>query len=274
MLIKLTDYAVIDIQGEDAQKYLQGQLTLDVNQLALGQSSLTAHCDPKGKMVSLFRLVAITAQHFMAIIHRSLLPTALDALKKYAVFSKVQFQLKEAEIIGCIPPEQSITAEVCIPLADQRQILLNPQVTNLTYVDQNLWKVAEIKAGIPYFTAQCQNEFLPQALNLQAIEQAISFQKGCYMGQEMVARAKFRGANKRAMYVFSAQTDYCPEVGSTLEMQIGENWRETGSIVSAVNIDNVLYLQAVLSNQLEPDTQFRLPNQLIPLQLMPLPYEL
>lgn len=274
MLVKLTDYAVINIQGEEAQKYLQGQLTLDVNQLASGQSSLTAHCDPKGKMVSLFRLVAISSQHFMAIIHRSLLPSALEALKKYAVFSKVQFEQIEAELVGVIEPEQAPPAELGIPLADQRQILLNPQGENLSYADQRFWQAAEIKAGIPYFTAPCQNQFLPQALNLQAIEQAISFQKGCYMGQEMVARAKFRGANKRAMYVFSAQADYCPEVGDALEMQLGENWRETGTIISAVNIDQVLYLQAVLSNQLEPETSFRLAGQLSPLQLLPLPYVL
>ena len=61
-------------------------------------------------------------------------------------------------------------------------------------------------------SAETQNEFIPQALNLQAIEQAISFTKGCYIGQETVARAKYRGANKRAMYVFSGETAVTPKI--------------------------------------------------------------
>ncbi len=67
--------------------------------------------------------------------------------------------------------------------------------------DEKIWEVADIQAGLPNLSPQTQNEFIPQALNLQAIEQAISFTKGCYIGQETVARAKYRGANKRAMFI-------------------------------------------------------------------------
>ena len=66
---------------------------------------------------------------------------------------------------------------------------------------KKIWEVADIQAGLPNLSPQTQNEFIPQALNLQAIEQAISFTKGCYIGQETVARAKYRGANKRAMFI-------------------------------------------------------------------------
>ena len=66
---------------------------------------------------------------------------------------------------------------------------------------KKIWEVADIQAGLPNLSPQTQNEFIPQALNLQAVEQAISFTKGCYIGQETVARAKYRGANKRAMFI-------------------------------------------------------------------------
>lgn len=272
MLVKLTEYSIIDIQGEDAKKYLQGQLTTDVNKLTVGDSTLTAHCDPKGKMMSVFRLVMLSEQHFLAIIHRSLLPSGLDALKKYAVFSKVQFTLSEPNIIGGI--HQQIEADICVPVGSQRYFFIQPTDKEwLCDGEEAQWKRCDIEEGIPYFTAQCQQEFLPQALNLQAIEQAISFQKGCYIGQEMVARAKFRGANKRAMYAFKAETHVCPAIGSALEISLGENWRTTGTIISAVNIQDNLYLQAVLSNQLESNTIFRLPEQQVVLTLLPLPYQ-
>lgn len=273
MLIELSHYVIIDIQGEDSRKYLQGQLTCDIEKLAIGHSTLTAHCDPKGKVQSLFRLVAVEEQHFYAIIDRSLLPSALEALKKYAVFSKVSFQQLEAQIIGVIG--QTLQADYVINLADQRQFAINLSPQRLTFDGQLAdWQVADIQAGLPSLTAQTQLEFLPQALNLQAIEQAISFQKGCYIGQEMVARAKYRGVNKRAMLSFSAQTEACPAIGSELEMDLGESWRATGVVISAVNFAGKLYLQAVLSNQLAPETAFRLPQDHSPLTRLPLPYEI
>ena len=82
------DWELIEISGPDAQKYLQGQLTCDVNALAAGASTLTAQCDPKGKMTSIFRLLKVSEQQFFMLINKGLF-TALDALKKYAVFSKV-----------------------------------------------------------------------------------------------------------------------------------------------------------------------------------------
>ena len=79
-----------------------------------------------------------------------------------------------------------------------------------------------------FWVRKRKNEFIPQALNLQAIEQAISFTKGCYIGQETVARAKYRGANKRGMYVLSGET-LLHEIGSEIEMQLETAWRKTGS---------------------------------------------
>ena len=123
-------------------------------------------------------------------------------------------------------------------------------------------------------SAETQNEFIPQALNLQAIEQAISFTKGCYIGQETVARAKYRGANKRAMYVFSGETAVTPKIGSEIEMQLDTAWRKTGSIVSAVNFDGVLWLQVVMNNDLEEGTHFRLPEDGTVLKIKSLPYSI
>ncbi|MFZ7108332.1 YgfZ/GcvT domain-containing protein [Avibacterium avium] len=279
MMINLHQYRVISVQGADAEKFLQGQLTCDVNGLSDGQSTFTAHCDPKGKMSSVFRLLRENAEQFYLIIRHALLPSALDNLKKYAVFSKVVFTEQDWQIIGVLDKQKcgAISADfsVTLPAPLNGVILLNQTAQDLVFTGTaEQWDLAEIQAGYPILSPESQNEFIPQALNLQCIEQAISFQKGCYIGQETVARAKYRGINKRAMFLFNAQTDTPVQLGSEIEMQLENGWRKTGFILSAVHFDGVLWLQVVLNNQFEPNTEFRLVGNYAPLNLTPLPYNL
>ena len=98
--VPLNQYRLIEIAGADAEKYLQGQLTADVTKLAIGEHTLTSHCDPKGKMSTLFRLYRAQAEQFFAIIRCELLPEALVQLKKYAVFSKVTFTELDTPLFG------------------------------------------------------------------------------------------------------------------------------------------------------------------------------
>lgn len=272
-IINLNNYSLIEIVGVDAEKYLQGQLTCDVSKLAVGSSTITGHCDPKGKLSAVFRLIRLTEAQFYMFVRTALLPTALDNLKKYAVFSKVTFTPLNAQLVGIIGENTEISAECRISFAD-RILLINPQSAVEFNADFNQWDLADIQQGYPILTEKTQLEFIPQALNLQCLEQAISFQKGCYIGQETVARAKYRGMNKRATYAFKAQTDLIPEIGSEIEMQLENGWRKTGTILSAVNFDGILWLQVVLTNQLEAEQQFRLPENAVALTLLPLPYEL
>ena len=282
IICPLTHYSLIQIEGTEAEKYLQGQLTCDVTNLAAGESTLTAHCDPKGKMSALFRLIRQDEQTFYMLLKSALLPSALDQLKKYAVFSKVTFTSLNWQILGATGTKAiekcgqfSAQIRIDVKVQQPRMILLNPTRLALDpTVEAEAWDLLDIQDGIPSLAAVTQLEFIPQALNLQSIEQAISFQKGCYIGQETVARAKYRGANKRALFIFAAQTQSLPDIGSALEMALGDNWRATGTITSAVNFHDVLWLQAVLNTPLEEGQAFRLPNCQTLLDMQPLPYEL
>ena len=282
IICPLSHYTLIEMAGMDAEKYLQGQLTCDVTKLAAGESTLTAHCDPKGKMSALFRLIRQDEQTFYMLLKSELLPSALDQLKKYAVFSKVTFTPLDWQIIGAagtkgIEKCGQFSAQIRIDVNAQqpRVILLNPTCLALEpTVEAQVWDLLDIQDGVPSLAAATQLEFIPQALNLQSVEQAISFHKGCYIGQETVARAKYRGANKRALFIFVARTQSLPEIGSALEMALGNNWRATGTITSAVNFHDVLWLQAVLNTPLEEGQAFRLPNCQTLLDMQPLPYEL
>ncbi|MFQ1022960.1 YgfZ/GcvT domain-containing protein [Avibacterium paragallinarum] len=277
-IINLSQYRVISVQGVDAEKFLQGQLTCDVNGLADGQSTLTAHCDPKGKMSSVFRLLRENAEQFYLIIRHALLPSALDNLKKYAVFSKVAFEAQDWQVFGILDKQKcgAISADFCLEIEQSAcAMLLNKTAQQIDFTGEIAqWEQAIMQAGYPILSPESQNEFIPQALNLQCIEQAISFQKGCYIGQETVARAKYRGINKRAMFLFNAQTNTPVQLGSEIEMQLENGWRKTGFILSAVHFDDILWLQVVLNNNFEPNTQFRLAGSETLLNAVPLPYGL
>ncbi|WP_101775204.1 YgfZ/GcvT domain-containing protein [Pasteurella oralis] len=277
----LQQYTLIEIKGEDAEKFLQGQLTCDVSQLAEGDSTLAAHCDPKGKVTSLFRLIRTEAQHFCLLIKKQLLLTTLEQLKKYAVFSKVTFTELNWHIIGLAGQQlinacDEIQAQIRIHLNSQqpRLLLLHPTSLDITTnATHSVWDLLDIQDGIPMLSTVTQGEFIPQALNLQCLENTISFQKGCYIGQEIVARAKYRGANKRAMFTFVGNSQDTPELNSEIEMQLDTHWRKTGAIINAVNFEGMLWLQVVMNNQVEAGTKFRLTEQ-TDLALLTLPYEL
>ncbi|MGC6405250.1 YgfZ/GcvT domain-containing protein [Bisgaard Taxon 45] len=281
VICALQQYTLVEVQGEDAEKYLQGQLTCDVNKLGIGESTLAAHCDAKGKINSLFRLIRTATQTFYLLIKKGLLPTALEQLKKYAVFSKVTFTPCDWQIIGLAGEKiinacDEIDSQIRVTVSSQqpRVILIHPTPLDLqANASHVVWDLLDIQDGIPLLSPETQGEFIPQALNLQCLEQAISFQKGCYIGQEIVARAKYRGANKRAMLTFVAHSQTIPDINSDIEMQLENHWRKTGAIISAVNFEGTLWLQVVLNNQLEEDIPFRL-SEHTTLTRFPLPYPL
>jgi len=304
-LMTLDDWALATLVGLDSEKYLQGQVTADVSQMTEDQHLLAAHCDPKGKMWSNLRLFR-RQDGFALIERRSLRDAQLAELKKYAVFSKVTiaaddelvllgvagFQARAAlkNLFSELPDaEKQVTHDGATSLLwfehPAERFLLVTDVATAERVTQALrgeaqlnnsqqWLALNIEAGIPVIDAANSGQFIPQATNLQALG-GISFKKGCYTGQEMVARAKFRGANKRALWYLAGQASRVPEAGEDLELKMGENWRRTGTVLAAVQLDDGrLLVQAVMNNDMEPDSVFRVREDVNTLSIEPLPYSL
>ncbi len=297
----LPSFHVLKISGPDQQKFLQGQLTCDVATLTSERFLRGAQCDAKGKMWGTFHLLQ-AGEDLLWLAFRDELQASLAQLKKYGVFSKVSFTeaqqdyavfgiggedsarlLSELGYPQLSPGDQaSVEGGYLLALAADHFLLVLgiPAAQQLWQQQQarlaapTRWLAQHIAHGIPYLEQPLINQYIPQQLNLQALD-AISFSKGCYMGQEMVARTKYRGINKRAMYLLSAKTDQTPVAGSDIELQLGENWRRSGVVVNAVNIQGQLQLLAVLPNDIHAENQFRLAaDPEIRLQLQPLPYEL
>jgi len=304
-LISLDDWALATISGADSEKYLQGQVTADVAQLGEHQHLLVAHCDPKGKMWSNLRLFR-RQDGFAVIERRSLRDAQLTELKKYAVFSKVTIVADDENVLLGVAGFQARAAlkNLFSELPNADKPLINDGATSLLwfeYPDERFllvtdvataervtealrgeaqfnnslqWLALNIEAGLPIIDAANSAQFIPQATNIQALG-GISFKKGCYTGQEMVARAKFRGANKRALWYLAGNASRVPEAGEDLELKMGENWRRTGTVLAAVQLDDGRVLvQVVMNNDMEADSVFRVRDDANTLSIQPLPYSL
>lgn len=305
-LISLEEWALVNASGADHVSYLQGQVTLDVAALADNQHRPAAHCDAKGKMWSNLRLFH-RGEGMAFIERRSLRDTQLTELKKYAVFAKVTllpddeavllgvagFQARAAlaGVFDALPDAGSpviqqddttllwfnLPAErfLLVTTAAKAQELQDKLAGEAQLNDSRQWLALDIEAGFPIIDSATSAQLIPQATNLQALD-AISFKKGCYTGQEMVARAKFRGANKRALFWLAGKAGVVPAANDALEMQMGENWRRTGTILAACQLDNgEVWVQAVLNNDLEADTVLRVQgDEGGKLKIQPLPYEI
>ncbi|NIY47927.1 tRNA-modifying protein YgfZ [Cedecea colo] len=305
-LMTLDDWALVNVTGADAEKYLQGQVTADVANLGSSQHLLCAHCDAKGKMWSNLRLFH-RGEGFAFIERRNLQEAQLAELKKYAVFSKVTmtpdnesvllglagFQARAAlaNLFAALPDKENpvvqdgVTTLLWFNLPAERFMLVTDAATAQTLVeklrgeaqlnDSQQWLALDIEGGLAVIDSANSAQFIPQATNLQALG-GISFKKGCYTGQEMVARAKFRGANKRALWYLAGSASRQPEAGEDLEMKMGDNWRRTGTVLAASQLDDGrVLIQAVMNNDLEPDTVFRVrEDNGSELAIEPLPYSL
>ncbi|WP_323954835.1 tRNA-modifying protein YgfZ [Aeromonas hydrophila] len=288
-LFPLTDLAITSLSGPDRAKYLQGQVTCDVNALQPGQHTLGGHCDPKGKLWSDFRLLCLSDRLLM-LTKPSVLARQLPELKKFAIFAKVEISENHGQAVGVagqgtdgwiagqygLQESGLIEGGMAVRVEADRWLLVSEQPLTLTLPSgpESLWWGLEIKAGIPHLEAVHQGEYIPQMLNLQALD-GISFTKGCYMGQETVARAKYRGANNRALFVLSGTATTPVASGDTLEIQLGDNWRRSGMVLNAWQQDGELWLTAVLPKDTEADARFRLKQEEgSSLSLQPLPYQL
>lgn len=285
MLTHLASWGAIIISGNDKKAYLQGQVTCNVVTLEPTQSTLGAHCDAKGKVWSVFRLFHHHDGYAM-FQPLSAIEAELRELKKYAIFSKVNISQSQDIALGVMGEQaeqyiNTLTADEgevrlidggsAIKISSQRWLLLVSEQTaqqlmtqsEALKVTEETWTRFDIEEAVPVLGQADQNEHIPQAVNLQAFN-GISFNKGCYTGQETVARAKYRGINKRAMYILQGNIEQPlnNDQPIMIERSVGENWRSAGQLmVHYTFADNTAIGLVVLPNNLEPETEFRLASQ-------------
>lgn len=221
---RLTRYGMLSVTGADAREFLHAQLTIDVRNLAPERAALAGWCSAKGRLLATF-LVIPSPQGYMLQLARDLAPAVAKRLAMFVLRSKVKVADQSAawSQFGVWNDTAAVTRvtwhedRVEVPAGERRHLLFQPAASAPLEVnaDEEAWALQEIRAGRPLITAATQDQFVPQMVNLETLG-AVDFHKGCYPGQEIVARAQYRGQVKRRMVRLPA-----PE-GARLKP--GEEW--------------------------------------------------
>lgn len=306
VLADLSHYTLIEASGDDVIEFLQGQFSNDIKLVTEELGQLSAYCNPKGRILANFRIFKRNDHYFLRL-HSDIAEATLKRLRMFIMRSKVELQNSSdtlsrigiaginatsalSEIFSELPKntDESLTEneltiiklagilpryEIHGPLEKIKELWEKSQ-TEGTPVGENSWNLLTIRAGIPEIVAETVEAFVPQMVNLQAIN-GLSFTKGCYPGQEVVARMHYLGKLKRRLFICSAETDTLPISGTPI-MVHDENEQKVGQIVSASwTSKNTIELLAVLQIEKAQNNELHIKSSDGPiLKLLDLPYQL
>ncbi len=265
IMCDLSHLAVLEVSGEESGEFLQNQFTNDVAALSPGESQLDGWCTPKGRLLALFQVVRIESNRFLLLFPHELLDSTQRRLQMFVMRSRVTItDLSEALIrIGLsggdseqqlatadnIPPDEidgavthgNTTVVRLHPALHPRFLILTDLESGkrlwshldvqATPVSSGPWQLLDIRAGIPTVVQKTQESFIPQMVNLQGIN-GLSFTKGCYPGQEVVARMEYLGKLKRKMYRITLPGEAAPESGDPLYSSASSSAQGAGEVVS------------------------------------------
>jgi folate-binding protein YgfZ len=231
VLADLSHLAALRISGDDAENFLQGQLSCDVKAIPPGGGSLGSYCSPKGRMLASFTLLR-APDEFVMLLSASLAAAIQKRLSMFVLRAKVKITSPGDTLVlmGLAGPacrnalaasfEGAMPADLQVfEIAGSRILLLVPLANaaqtwtrlcaRFTPVGSGAWQWIDISLGIPLITAATQDQLIPQMANLELIG-GVSFKKGCYTGQEIVARTQYLGKVKRRMFRAHLQAEAAP----------------------------------------------------------------
>lgn len=222
--VTLTHLGILQAQGEDAASFLHNQLTHDLLRLPVGQSRLAAFCNAKGRMQASMVLIKTAPDTVLLLMSADLLAQTLKRLSMFVLRAKVKltdasslWQLRgllgdsARKAVGEADPWHTTGADGAFAVALYPAVLGDVQVPRALWLaaadapapdnaelPPGLWHWSEVLAGVPLLSQSVFEAFVPQMLNYESVG-GVNFKKGCYPGQEVVARSQFRGTLKRRM---------------------------------------------------------------------------
>ncbi len=258
------ELGLILVSGEDAGEFLQNQLSHDINLIDESRFQLSSYSTPKGRLLGVFRVIRIS-NGYLLLTAKSMVTPLLEQLFKYIVqsqvtladasgyFARIAVHTESLDLTGdsllpaapgLVIQNDSVISLQLEPLENQQRYLLmylsadeaiaawEKLAPHLQVAGYSSWRLSEIKAGIPMIYPQTSEEFVLQMANLGALD-AVSFKKGCYPGQEIVARMQYLGKLKRRMFLARIETACLPLPGDDLVTQGKTDADGSGKVVDA-----------------------------------------
>jgi tRNA-modifying protein YgfZ len=232
---RLDDMGVLQFSGPDARNFLQGQLSNDLSQLAPGSLLRAGLHNPQGRTLALLWLLEPSPEEILALLPLELLPELAARLRRYLLRSKLSLSdvSTRYRIFGQYDGRGAAPTPEGWVYAAGRSLLLHAAGTAAPsgeIMARERWRALDIADGLPQVYAPTAAQFIAQMLNLDCID-AISFTKGCYTGQEVIARAHYRGRVKRRMQRFESTTAAPLAPGDSGQFDDGRAFRIIDSVL-------------------------------------------
>ncbi|MBE8215602.1 MAG: folate-binding protein YgfZ [Endozoicomonadaceae bacterium] len=283
----LQDASCLLISGKDAVSFLQGQLTCDVMTSVENQAIYGACCNPKGRMIANFHLIKLKADCFALLLPLGQADILQAALKKYSVFYQVTFSTEFKWMRLGVSVHVNALKSILTPMRDEIQLislsetysecwvlpedfdhLISKLITHYTTVPTVYWQYEILKQGIAWVMPEQSEHYVPQAFNWDLLG-GISFTKGCYTGQEIVARLHYRGVSKTRLQYFTSPK----EIRQGDFIRSAEQETIQGQVMTACYVQDTHITHILASVRLDQTNWMMMNNQTILLHHT-LPYAL
>lgn len=297
-IVLLDDAGLLLASGADARSFLHAQLTSDVQKLAPGAARRAGWCSAKGRLLATMLVIPAGEDRFLLQVSQSVAAMVARRLSMFVLRAKVKIEEAGAQwtqlgLLGADAPHalaraglsapaaalactQAADGSVAVRIDAQRVLVLVPAARAdaflaalaLPAAPAARWRAADIRAGLPGIVATTQDLFVPQMVNLELLG-GVDFKKGCYPGQEVVARTQYRGQLKRRMVRARVAGPSALQPGQDL---YGEDGQPAGTVVNAVSGEDASELLAVLPlGALEAGTPIRVAPGGAAIEVLPLP---
>ena len=280
--IQLDDLASLQVTGNDATKFLHAQFTNDLENLPVDSWQYSSYCTPKGRLLAFMTIARLENNKYLLILPKTVSESILPRLRMFVMRDDVTItsQQEQTVITGLVGPANilsdaglDVTGEAgklsnknnhCILTLDvetNRYLCISEEgsldTSLFAAADRAYWTLLDIQAGIPAILSETQEAYVPQMVNLDLIG-AVNFKKGCYPGQEIVARVHYLGKIKQRMYVLTAESDNMAQAADKIYIA-GQPDKAAGTVVQSAALEAGQLIQAVLQTKsVDENADFRL----------------
>ena len=268
--ISLDDLTSLHVTGSDATKFLHAQFTNDLANLPVNSWQYSGYCTPKGRLLAFMTIARLDENAFMLILPAEVSDKILPRLRMFVMRDDVTIEPQDenTSITGILDFSDNLPGidltqinesgklsrdgNTCLLTIDAEsgRFLYIGETANLdaeASADRSSWTLRDIQAGIPAIVLATQEAFVPQMVNLDLIG-AVNFKKGCYPGQEIVARVHYLGKIKQRMFLVETSSNELAQPNDRIYIA-GQPDKAAGTVVQAAKADSNQSLQAVLQTK-------------------------
>jgi folate-binding protein YgfZ len=284
-IIPLDDLTSLHVTGNDATRFLHAQFTNDLENLPVDSWQYSSYCTPKGRLLAFMTIARLENNEYLLILPKTVSESILPRLRMFVMRDDVTItpQSEQSVITGLVAPANVLTDagldvkeetgklsnknNRCILTLDaetERYLCISHKdfldTSSFEAADRDDWTLLDIQAGIPAILSETQEAYVPQMVNLDLIG-AVNFKKGCYPGQEIVARVHYLGKIKQRMYVLAADSENLARPADKIYIS-GQPDKAAGTIVQAAKDESIQMIQAVLQTKaVDENADFRLATE-------------